>query len=842
MGRHTSRRTLVNWMAATVVAVSTLGFGSISRAQEVADDTIAMQEALVIDPVGVAQRSAIHTDAIERMIVEGTWSTPTAGGMVTKPDGSTAIWKAQQVDGAGWMIRQGYISWTVHLDHEAIMMLDASGHSLLYVNGEMRTGDPYQYGNFSLPVSLHAGDNELLFYCSRGRMRASLSKPKADVFFDLRDATLPDLLRGDGALLGSHVVGGVVLVNATNQSWEGDIEVSSGHGEVDSYAAIGTIAPLSLRKVAVSFSVPDSPAGAEKVDYTLTAINERDRGASAAAAEPATVTLNVRDASDHHIRTFISDIDGSVQMFSVRPSTTPGDNQALFLSLHGAGVHAPSQSGSYAPKDWGTVVAPTNRRQFGFDWEDWGRIDAMEVLDRATDLFGPDPNRIYLTGHSMGGHGTWQVGAQFPDRFAAIGPSAGWVSFWSYTGASEFDGSTPVSNIMARASLPSDTLALSRNYLQFGVYVLHGDADDNVPVEQARQMRAHLATYHADFAYYERPGAGHWWGSPCVDWPPMFDFFHDHVRTSPENVWHIEFVTANPSISSRSQWVTIEQQQKSLVRSGVDIDLVIGSRHIVGKTDNVRRLDFDVDLLKQALSGAATSSEIVISLDGDDIKYNLGGSKEEFIRLANTEEGWALTPEPIPAGEKRIGRSGPFKDAFRNRMVFVYGTRGGGEEALWNLGKARADAETFFYRGNGSVDVISDVQYNLGGYEGRNVILYGNADTNLTWSKVLADSPVQVRRGQVTCGDRVVKGDDLACVFTYPNALDENSLVAVVCGTGMAGSRLTDRFTYFVSGVHYPDWYIARPEVLVKGLDGVVGAGFFDQAWQLDPKSSAWAK
>ncbi|MCC6908632.1 MAG: prolyl oligopeptidase family serine peptidase [Phycisphaerales bacterium] len=822
------------WISLTLALAAAWLCGPAATAQPAGDEPIALNEALVIEPVGVAQRSPIHTDAIEKMIVEGSWTPPRAGGKVRKPDGGEATWAKQQADAAGWIIHQGYISWTVQLDADAIMMLDASGHSLVYVNGLMRTGDPYQYGNLSLPVSLHAGENELLFYCSRGRMRASLSTPKGEVFFDLRDATLPDVLRGDAR---RSLEGGVVLVNATNQSWAGDIALAQG--SVVSHQAIGTIAPLSMRKVAVAFDAPDLPASAEKIEYTMRAIHQRDRGAGYSAVEPAMVSLNVRNAGEHHLRTFTSDIDGSVQMYSVQPSSTPGEGQALFLTLHGAGVHAPSQSGSYAAKDWGTVVAPTNRRQFGFDWEDWGRLDAMEVLDEAVRIFRPDPDRVYLTGHSMGGHGTWQVGAQFPNRFAAIGPSAGWVSFWSYTGASEFDAADPIGAIMARAALPSDTLALSPNYRQLGVYVLHGDADDNVPVEQARQMRSHLASYHADFAYYERAGAGHWWGSPCVDWPPMFDFFRNHVRTSPQHVRHVQFITANPSISSRSQWVIIEQQERSLIASSVDVNLVLGSRHITGSTVNVRRIAFDVPLLREAFGESEETTSVVISLDGSDIECDLAASEDGLIHLVREDGGWARCRGP-QAEEKRIGRSGPFKDAFRNRMVFVYGTRGSGAEALWNLSKARCDAETWFYRGNGSVDVISDVEYNLGAFGGRNVILYGNADTNLAWSKVLADSPIQVRRDELTCGDRTLKGDDLACVFTYPNSEDQDSLVAAVSGTGLPGGRLTDRFTYFVSGVHYPDWYIASPEVLTDGIGGVIGAGFFDQQWQVDPAQSAW--
>lgn len=837
---HRPRRTLTALTALAALAAPPI-LAPAAWCQEAATDSIPMQHALAIEPVGVAARSAIHTDAIERLIVEGKWTTPTEGGEVRRPDGSKATWKWREVDNAGWMIHTGYISWTVHLDHDAIMMLDASGHSLVYINGERRTGDPYQYGNLSLPVSLHAGDNELLFYVSRDRLYAVLTRPKADVFFDLRDTTLPDLLRGDEAMQSHPALGGLVVVNPSPKEWLGAVTVGSEAGQAAT-TRVGPIPPLSLRKVAVEFPLPESLDGFDTVKYSVFLTNGGDFDAPRIDYDKTLLALNVRDAMDHHIRTFISDVDGSVQMFSVRPSSTPGDNQALFLSLHGAGVYAPSQSASYAAKDWGDVVAATNRRQYGFDWEDWGRMDAIEVLDEASRLFRPDPNRIYLTGHSMGGHGTWQVSAQFPDRFAAIGASAGWVSFWSYTGATAFDESTPIGMMMARATLPSDTLALSRNYLQYGVYVLHGDADDNVPVEQARQMRAHLATYHGDFAYYERPGAGHWWGNACVDWPPMFDFFRDHVRRAPEQVWHVEFVTANPSISSTAQWVTIKQQQQSLVRSSVVFDLKAGERRIVGTTENVRRMVFDLDLLRQSLKPDDTSSKLTITLDGSEVECDLKSSKIVEIRLLHAGNTWSLETGPIPSTEKRPGRAGPFKEAFRNRMIFVYGTRGTAEENAWSLAKARSDAETFFYRGNGAVDVWADWEFNLTRMSGRNVILYGNADTNAAWSNLLAGSPIQVRRGEVSCGDRIIKGDDLACVLTYPNATDDQSLVAVVCGSGLAGSRLTDRFTYFVSGVHYPDWYIARPDILSKGIEGVVGAGFFDQAWQLDPESSAWAK
>ena len=107
----------------------------------------------------------------------------------------------------------------------------------------------------------------------------------------------------------------------------------------------------------------------------------------------------------------------------------------MVLTLHGAGVEGIGQAQCYSRKPGLYIVAPTNRRPYGFDWEDWGRLDAIEVLDLAQRAFETDPQQTYLTGHSMGGHGTWHLGVTFPDRFAAIAPSAGWISMWSYAGA-----------------------------------------------------------------------------------------------------------------------------------------------------------------------------------------------------------------------------------------------------------------------------------------------------------------------------------------------------------------------------------------------------------------------
>src|SRR5262249_46666599 len=140
---------------------------------------------------------------------------------------------------------------------------------------------------------------------------------------------------------------------------------------------------------------------------------------------------------------------------------------------------------------------------------------------------------------------------------------------------------------------PGHTLTLVRNLARDGVYVLHGDADDNVPVSEARTMRKELGAFHTDFAYYERPGAGHWWGSECVDWPPLFEFLQRHTQPRLEEVHRVNFTTASPGVSARCDWAEIGAQAHILQPSTVHLTLNPQQRSFAGTTENVTRLALD---------------------------------------------------------------------------------------------------------------------------------------------------------------------------------------------------------------------------------------------------------
>jgi poly(3-hydroxybutyrate) depolymerase len=799
---------------------------------------IPLREGLAIAVAGRAGRSPIHTDPIEALLVAGTWRAPKRGDTVTLPDGTTRTWEAVKAGGDGLLNLPGrgasYVFFAVPSESDRVLLLEASGHSLAYVNGEPRAGDPYGHRYVRLPVALRKGSNDLLLVRGRGPLRARLVPPKAPVYLDFADSTMPDLLVGEPV----QTWAGMLLVNATTAPLDDlTIEATAGGGPVRT--AVPPLPPLSLRKILILLK---GPASTEVKDREIAV--RLLRAGQDSPLDTARLTLRVRRPEESHKRTFLSDIDGSVQYYAVQPARPlPGNTAppALFLTLHGAGVEATGQADAYSPKTWGHLVAATNRRPFGFDWEDWGRLDALEVLQNAQRTLRTDPRRTYLTGHSMGGHGAWHLGVTFPDRFAAIGPSAGWISMWSYAGAVRPDRTSAVEELLLRTMSPSDTLALARNTAQHGVYILHGGADDNVPAGQARQMKSVLGEFHRDFLYHEQPGAGHWWdasdeaGTDCVDWAPMFDFFARRVLPPREAVRQVDFTTASPGVSAWCHWAGIEAQLKFFKPSTVSLRYDPWQRRFRGTTDNVARLALD-------LGHVRPGEPITVELDGQKLEKIAWPAKATRVWLKREQGKWSVMAGEPPRALKGPHRYGPFKDAFRNRMVLVYGTHGNAAENAWALARARYDAETFWYRGNGSVDVLPDTALDPAAQPERNIILYGNADTNGAWKALLGEGPVQVRRGVVRVGDREEKGDDLAGLFVRPRPGSDRATVAAVSGTGLPGMRLTERLPYFVSGIAYPDCLILGTESLTRGMEGVRAAGFFGMDWGVASGEFAWRK
>lgn len=729
-------------------------------------------------------------------------------------------WAPIEADSTGtfrnMFMRAAYLYTAYDSPKAQVALLETTGGTRTFVNGYPREGDHYNFGYTLLPVKLNKGLNEIIYTPGRfGQVVAKLVKPDKPVMFTKRDMTLPDLVTGET----DQKWAAIRVINAT----EGDVKDLTIRTTVDGRTAeykTDNIMPLTVRKV--KFKLPVAgPKGAEGNRIAMKVELLR----SGKVIDQTEINVRQVPGTVHHERTFVSNIDGSVQYYSIAPAIRKGEGyseqKALVLSVHGASVEARNQARAYKSKDWVDIVAATNRRPYGFGWEEWGRIDALEVLEEAKRVFKPEESHIYLTGHSMGGHGTWYLGTTYPDKFAAIAPCASYPDVLNY-GSSRGDvmhQEHPAFKMIQRGGNPGRTLTLVPNLLQSGVYIFHGDADRVVPLSQAQMMRDILGKFHPDFCYYEYPGGEHWFGDHSVDWFPIFDYFKWHSIPAYKDVKSIDFTTASPAVSPTDYWITVEQQVYPYAFTNVKA-VQNGDTIAVEKADNVALLTLDIPSL-EIKGGTAT-----VQIGGQALQF----SKGEKARMALRNGTWEKAGE-LNLKHKYPARSGGFKQAYTNRAVFVYGTKGTAAENAWNQNKARFDAETFTYRGNGSFEVIADKDYTPAKYAGRNVVLYGNSQNNTAWASLLKNCPVQVRKGEITVGGKSYKGDDLGTYFIYPNPHDNTTSVGVVAGTGTAGNWATSPNNYFYQTPGFPDVMVFRAGMLKDGLPEVEAAGFFDNDW-----------
>ena len=781
-------------------------------------------KGLFVHSGAVYGREATPKDFLASKMMNGGLQDA-ADGLVagTNYKGEELKWESIAVNKDGEFkddrLKTGHLYLRFEAPKEMNVILEATGNTMSLVNGFPREGDHYNFGWSLVPFKLKKGTNEFLFTAGRfPGMKARLIEPNQAVLLTKRDITLPDLIIEEEGVKW----GGLRIVNTSDRTIKGYALVSQLEGEKEVKTSVPAITPLNTRKV--PFQVADIAGGnGEDKMVKLTLLDSRGKKVDAFEMK-----IHNRSTHKHHERTFISSMDGSVQYYSVAPSNNPSlENPAMFLSVHGASVQARNQARAYAQKDWGHLVAPTNRRPFGFAWEDWGRMDALEVLEDAEGIFKTDRKHTYLTGHSMGGHGSWYLGATYPDRFAAIAPCAGYPELMNYASSHRWykhtvkkAGVDAVSEMFSRAGNPTKTKSLARNYLQQGVYIFHGDSDNVVDPAEARQMRELLGTFHNDFCHYEYPGGTHWFGNESVDWAPIFDYFKRHDIPETAEVKHLEFHTASPGVSASNHWITIQQQTSPLQFSSVTFDVEEG---IKGTSENVETIVFHMDKLgKEKACNIEIDEQLIEGAEIKDGKIILSRVDGQWKSLAN-----------VNAAEKSPERNGGFKDAFRNQMVFVYSTKGKRAENEWYYNKARFDAETFWYRGNGSVEIIRDVDFALDKYKDRNVVIYGNASNNAAWKKLLGDSPIQVRNGAILMGKTEYKGDDLSCYFVRPRKDSDIASVGVVAGTGDKGMKATYANQYYLAGPGFPDLMIFNANMLTEGAEAVRCAGFFGNDWSV---------
>ncbi len=181
----------------------------------------------------------------------------------------------------------------------------------------------------------------------------------------------------------------------------------------------------------------------------------------------------------------------------------------VILYLHGAGERGtdglrPTQAGlgaalRKAPSRYPAIVV-IPQIPLGTQWTGAQADLALAALDLVLRDYKVDADRVYLTGLSMGGHGTWYLAYRHPERFAAAAPICGWTHQLASHGFM-----VPVVPAEAGSALP----VLARRLARLPLWLFHGDQDSVVPVQGSRAAFAALQAESTVAHYTEYPGLNH---------------------------------------------------------------------------------------------------------------------------------------------------------------------------------------------------------------------------------------------------------------------------------------------------------------------------------------------
>ncbi|WP_185640546.1 alpha/beta fold hydrolase [Burkholderia sp. Bp9142] len=335
----------------------------------------------------------------------------------------------------------------------------------------------------------------------------------------------------------------------------------------------------------------------------------------------------------------LSDDSGrTTDMTVCLPTYRPGTRLGAVVCLHGAGsrgdelcayFHGVAQAANVAVICPTAGVAPDKtsnlelagllgRRFRHARWIPTYGDFPMQALRWARSTLGVDPDRCAIIGHSMGAIATWALAMRFTHAFSAALPIAGAASMWEMFGPDR------------------ETDALLPNLRKLPLFVVHGAADTQIPIEMCRGLMSRLqAMGHRDFAYVEIPDGEHPLATmQMTAGVPHYDrmvswLFRRHRQRWP---MHVEHQAVDES-HGRAHWIELRAIERGPTASVVGRILTGELIQIEVSGARQLRLHLHHELVKPG--------DITVAVNGKRIPIRFSPTLHDIVRsfIGNVDPG-----------------------------------------------------------------------------------------------------------------------------------------------------------------------------------------------------------
>ena len=449
---------------------------------------------------------------------------------------------------------------------------------------------------------------------------------------------------------------------------------------------------------------------------------------------------------------YYSQADGSGQVFvtMVPEDFDEGREYPLVVQLHGANeLPKPGWDLRHASQDY-LEVWPTGRGTNGY--HGLGEDDVLQVIEHMKRWYTIDPNRVYVTGRSMGGGGSWMIASRHPDLFAATAPLYGYP-------------------------LPVGL----ENLRNVPVFNQHGARDWLVPISQSRYAVNALERMGYAVAHKECAECGH--NVPeygAVEW--MLE------RRRPEAPATITYTTDTRD-RGRAYWLQVRRfaDPHRLARVVATVNGRGKGQLLTVVADNVAVLELDVDAMP-------VTRQDRLLVQAGEVFAEVAEPLPKRLFLVRDEGRWSVTEawsEPGPSDVRRYLPGAAAGLYTGEPLMIVYGTQG--DENRTQLLRQAAEAMAKWpgsYQESvvGRFPVRSDAQVSDIDLERYNLVLTGSAGDNGLVARILPHLPVQVTdANDLMAGEREpVSLDSAGIQLAHYNPLSPQRLIFWV-STGADG-------------------------------------------------------
>ncbi|HMJ11988.1 MAG TPA: alpha/beta hydrolase-fold protein [Polyangiaceae bacterium] len=517
-----------------------------------------------------------------------------------------------------------------------------------------------------------------------------------------------------------------------------------------------------------------------------------------------------------------SELDGSLQRFALHVPRGVDPSAArrypLIVVLHGYGgspsgvlsaffdapAHAPSvQHPSF-------VLAPHAHGNAFYRGP--SEHEVLRALAWVRDQYPIDPDRITLTGVSMGGTGTAELGLRHADQFAALSPLCG---YHSYFVRRDIVG-RPLRSWEREQMQHYSPASFAENGRQLPLFVAHGLKD--FPLENSRVL---IARYRelGQRVSADWPDVGHavwkeyWKGARM--WPVLAA-----QKRNPAPA-RVTFTTDSLRVPSQ-YWVRLRAFEPGARTAHIDVR-VQSTSEVSVTTSGVAGLELTPPETLVSVSGPRR-----LTINGEALEY-AGG---EALFAERGAGRWTKGRRESNPAHKRARLEGPLRDVYNEPLVFVYGTL---DPATWRanrevartLARLRFGPEVHY-------PVIADRDLTAELEREHSLFLVGSARDHVLLEAANAALPIGATEHGVRVGKRRHQSAQIGALFIHPSPRAPDRYWVVLSAPTLPGL-----FRALSLPALLPDFVVYDVRVApatsqqVLGAAGLLEAGYFNADWSV---------